>query len=811
MMRNRWLFVYVLLLALSCWLVWPALAPAQSAPTGFSRLGTTVLAGTNGVVSQPSDFWMNNVVGAGDIGVDTDSQGRLRIHVMISTNMSVSVQWDSLLNMPAVLQDHAALSNAVTQAASALQTEVDPAFATWLAGDWVDINQSIQLAIQQAAQSANLGGDLLTVDGNATVIAVRNIPVANTVPQVGQTWLMGDDGIMCPGSVAQDGAVTGFVAVEDTATGEDMPPDTVGFTREIRGGQAVLPFYIGGTEIGFFSTNGLSLTIGSLNYLNDVFLEAFFRAQDGTVATPAYAFAADTTMGWYRKSDGGGYVWAYAQGGQDVALLGPDRLEVATGKKLYLPVGSMLAPSLSMLCDTGRMGWYSKIDTTTGDRAWAFTHGLYGEILSITPQGIRLSAGKTIYGFDGGGGANDTNAVLKSSTFTAWTNAGGTFTNEGVVATSPLLSNGVATVSYDASGMIPVVAQMSPDGSAWSTFDATNTAMMVRLLATNAIPLPCDGTVTISNIVATSYTQPDLFGTVNDTAGQTVLVDSPTDPRGVVNLSTLDTAVQAGVAAVAPDAWSQYPATQIVQAPKGIALGGIWSITTNATGLAISGGGLPFMTMEDGDGSLQGLTIAAMSITGSVATIDVATNGVAGRPLAQWAASLSEPVVWMTLTPSCETYPALTNGYYRIVATLPGGTSGFVCAAYEANHPTVSIRANVIPAEGGTYDLGNEQKPWRSLYLEGDTLYVGGFPISASTNGVLSFGGNVIGETQEYYESRTNDTFALMTSLISATISSAPTAPTFTPPSPSAFDWGTLSTNYPLSEWVRFSTNNVPE
>ena len=809
-MNNRCLFVYALLLSLACWLVWPALVSAQSAPTGFSRLGTTVLAGTNGVVSQPSNFWLNNVVGAGDIGVDTDPQGRLRIHVMITTNMSVSVQWDSLLNMPAVLQDHAALSNAVAQASAALKTELDPAFVAWLAGDWVDINQSIQLAIQQAALSANLGGDLLTVDGDATVIAVRNIPVAATVPTVGQAWLMGEDGIMRPGSVAQDGAMTGFVAVEDTATGENMPPDTVGFTREIRGGKVVLPFYIGGTEIGFLSTNGLSLTIGSLNYLNDVFLEAYFRAQDGTLATPAFAFAADTTMGWYRKSNSGGYVWAYAQGGQDVALLGSNRLEVATGKLLYLPVGSMLAPSLSMLCDTGRMGWYSKIDPTTGDRAWAFTHGLYGEILSLTPQGIRLASGKTIYGFSQTA-STDTNAVQKSSTFTAWTNAGGTFTNAGVIATSPVLSNGVATVTYAASGQIPVIVQMSSNGSVWSDLAATNAAMMVRLLATNTLPAFGDETLTISNIVASSYTRPTLFGTVNDTAGQVVLVDSPTDPRGVVNLEMLGTAVQAAVAAVAPDAWSQYPATQVVQAPKGIALGRIWSITTNATGLAISGGGLPFMTMDDGDGSVQALTIAAMSITGSVATIDVATNGVAGRPLAQWSGSIVQPV-WMTLAPSYESYTAMTNGYYRIVATLPG-TSGFVRAVYEANPPTVSIRANVVPSAGGTYDLGNAQKPWRSLYLGGDTLYIGGFPISASTNGVLSFGGNIIATTQDAYAAETNAITQLITSLISSTISNAPSVHSFTPPSTNGFDWGTLSTNYPLGEWIwePISTNSVPE
>jgi len=549
-MTNRTLTALALLLALACWLVWPAMLSAQSAPTGFSRLGTTVMAGTNGVVSQPSNFWMQNVVGAGDIGVDTDPQGRLRIHVMITSNMSVSVQWDSLLNMPPVLQNHAALSNAVTLAASALQTELDPTFSTWLSGDWVDINESIQLAIQQAAQSANLGGDLLTEDGMATVLAVRNVPYAAGTPTTGQAYLMGEDGIMRPGRVAQEGGVTNYVAATGQGSAEAMPPNSVGFTREVRGGVAVLPFYINGTEIGFLSTNGLSLTIGSLNYLNDVFLEAYFRAQDGTVATPAFAFAADTAAGWYRKSVAGGYAWAYAQAGADVALLGSNRLEIATGKLLFLPIGSMLTPCISMLADTGRMGWFSKIDSTTGDRAWAFTHGLYGEIFSITPQGIRLASGKTIYGFSSG-----------------------------------------TTVSYGTS-------------------------------ETNAYR--GDWGAAVSNLAANAV-----------------------HPGSSPSLNTV-----------------------------------------TVTNRMILPGGTNTLSFDNG---------------------------------------------------------RITMGYNP-------STSNFTL------HSSVPITINnhLLPATNGTYDLGSAARPWRSLYLGGETLYLGGIPISVSTNGVLTFGSTVLGSTNDY-ASMTNE------------------------------------------------------
>jgi hypothetical protein len=420
MMTNRWLFVYVLLFALFFW------TPAEvSGQTGYSRLGTTVLVDTNGVVSQPSSFWLNNVVAAGDIVADLDSLGRLRLFLQVDTNTALSVYWDALLDTPAPIMDIA-------------------------------------------------------------------------------------DGLRVP--------------------------------------------------------------------------------------------------------------------------------------------------------------------------------------------------------------------LMRSSTFEAWTDAGGTLTNEGVIVTSPLLTNGVAAVDYDTIGMIPVIVQMSPDGSVWSDLAATNTAMMVRLLATNTLPAPGEATVTVSNIVATSWTHPALFGTRNDTAGQVVLVDDPAEARAAVNLATMQAAVAASAAAVNPAQWAAYPASETVRADR-IVLGGAWAVEATAGGLVISGGGINLLTFADADGTETGLNIAAMTLDGLVATIDISTNGVAGRPLAQWSASLMVQD-WQTLTPTSETYPELeTNGYYRIVATLPAD-SGFVRAVYDAGEASASVRAHVLPAASGLYDLGSAAAPWRAAYL--DTLIVGG-------------------------------------------------------------------------------------
>ena len=313
--------------------------------------------------------------------------------------------------------------------------------------------------------------------------------------------------------------------------------------------------------------------------------------------------------------------------------------------------------------------------------------------------------------------------LMRSSTFEAWTDAGGTFTNEGMIATSPLLTNGVAAVTYDASGQIPVIVQMSSNGSVWSDLAATNTTMMVRLVATNTVPALGDATVTVSNIVATSWTHPALFAVRNDTAGQVVLVDDPAEARSAVNLATMQAAIAAGAAAVNPAQWAAYPASETVKADR-IVLGGVWGVQASTNGsLEISGGGVPFVTFAYGDGTETGLNIATMTLDGLVATIDISTNGVAGKPLAQWSASLTVQD-WRTLEPTSETYPELeTNGFYRIVATLPAD-SGFVRAVYDAGEASASVRAHVLPAAGGTYDLGSAAAPWRAAYL--DSLIVVG-------------------------------------------------------------------------------------
>jgi hypothetical protein len=50
-----------------------------------------------------------------------------------------------------------------------------------------------------------------------------------------------------------------------------------------------------------------------------------------------------------------------------------------------------------------------------------------------------------------------------------------------------------------------------------------------------------------------------------------------------------------------------------------------------------------------------------------------------------------------------------------------------------------SVTTNVVPQSNVTLDLGTSTKRWRSLYLSGNTIYLGGLNITTTANGSVSF------------------------------------------------------------------------
>jgi hypothetical protein len=54
----------------------------------------------------------------------------------------------------------------------------------------------------------------------------------------------------------------------------------------------------------------------------------------------------------------------------------------------------------------------------------------------------------------------------------------------------------------------------------------------------------------------------------------------------------------------------------------------------------------------------------------------------------------------------------------------------------------LSVTSNIVPQSNVSYDLGTSTKRWRSLYLSGNTIYLGTVQLKATGNGVIQFVGN---------------------------------------------------------------------
>jgi hypothetical protein len=437
---------------------------------------------------------------------------------------------------------------------------------------------------------------------------------------------------------------------------ESVPANSAAFYRADYNGTIVGVFVLDQQVVCWFNGDGWTIPHGNLT-LYEQLLESNIHLLDGSLVEPALAFASETGMGWHRASSGGEHVWRFGKANNAVLDIGGTGLRMAAGKTVTLADGSR---AVSLAEVTG---------------------------------GITLAE-------------NDPLSIHQSTTEVAWTNAGGTYTTAQIIATSPALSNGVASVTYDLSGAMQAVVEMSDLAQTnWVAFTPFATPGYIRISLSDAVPPPGELDTTISNIIAASWTRPDLYGEIADTAGQIIHVDPATQPRQPAQLAQLETAV----AAVTPATWSLYPALGPVRADK-VIVGNGWSIhelegglsflsfadaLTTTNGLTIANNGSAALTFTPG---LAGLHIAAVVLDGSNATINVSTNGVDSEPFIRWTSDIMAPD-WIRLDAVSSTWPDATNGVYIIEVIVPDPAAGFLSAARETGAARIDTHAPL-------YDLG---------------------------------------------------------------------------------------------------------
>lgn len=92
-----------------------------------------------------------------------------------------------------------------------------------------------------------------------------------------------------------------------------------------------------------------------------------------------------------------------------------------------------------------------------------------------------------------------------------------------------------------------------------------------------------------------------------------------------------------------------------------------------------------------------------------------------------------------------------TNDQFALVTTSSSGATNanVVVSSYAnvtaGNLTVTGITGNLIPSANVTYSLGDETHWWKSLYVSGSTIYIGGTPLTVSGGTLLTGGIEVTG------------------------------------------------------------------
>jgi hypothetical protein len=345
---------------------------------------------------------------------------------------------------------------------------------------------------------------------------------------------------------------------------------------------------------------------------------------------------------------------------------------------------------------------------------------------------VAMTDGTNVYLAGGGNtnlvvGGSFTNGFLKaesdplsihtSTTFTAWTTNGVSGTTQGVVFTTPLLTNGVADVVYNRGGSMFTIEQWSGNGSDWSFYIyPTNVPSYMRLLVSNS-PSPYQS-YWVSNVVVTSWSSTGLWNQVRDTAGQIMRVDDPSsdDARQVANVGW----VQGQVAGVTPSAWADYQATADVRMEgRKLLLGGGWTLSdsggfgylsydSSTNGFVLAVNGTPIMQAISEQIGLHINAFEPREFTNAL--LWVSTNSCADQPVIQITSSILTPD-WSALSlimngwPTVTNYPTATNPSYRIEFAFPDPEApvGYVRAVCGTAAGTTTFSQPVVLTPGTTF------------------------------------------------------------------------------------------------------------
>ena len=200
-----------------------------------------------------------------------------------------------------------------------------------------------------------MGGDVTGPSTNATVVKIRNVPVAAMTPGVGQNGygLKYDhaQGQMVLGPVATTGnSISNLLIISNTAASTDVEVSEIGMYGTLRPGDLPsMVLNVGGYEAAYVDLLGITLQSGGIHLLSD-FMDVNVAAYDGTVTAPAYTWDEDRDLGKYRISYGGDYGEGFCVNSNLVWFWAADGIHMTNGKSIFgLPYAAQIGSNAAQI------------------------------------------------------------------------------------------------------------------------------------------------------------------------------------------------------------------------------------------------------------------------------------------------------------------------------------------------------------------------------------------------------------------------------------------------------------------------------
>ena len=565
-----------------------------------------------------------------------------------------------------------------------------------LTGGLISATSNITTAAALNGANLSLSGNVispLNVTGNITAGNITNLGISSVVGNV----IAGN--VLTGGLVSATGNVNGGNVISSSL----VQGVTVSASGNVIGGNV--------------STGGLITATGNVtggNVLTGGLISATGNATSGNVLTGGLVSATGNITGGNLLTSGSGG-----------AISGTGNI---TGGNI-LTGGLISATGTLAAGNTTITGFANVSNGVISVGSYVGANITDGIIVDYVTGNGRITVGSAD-GFNIYNGPNAGNTLIASFNTTGALTLGTTGTAN-ITAGNALVSGQVSATANITGGNVLTGGLVSATGN--GTFgNIVLTGNFINQLQANSV-INVNGASANTNFA------------VNGTTANLIYVNATTNTVGIGNSATLVNAIasfNAVTSIVLPTGTTgQRPSNASSQT-------GMVRFNTSTNGLEIfdnavwtSVGGTTFTVIADeqfnGDGSTVAFTLGSSQTTNSCL---VSINGVVQIPTSAYSVAGTYPTCVLTFTeaPAAGDLIDVREITTTTTVTAISNNSGNAQITGSPTSAAITVLGNLIPTANVTYTLGNATNYWKSLYVGGNTIYLGGLQLQSAAGNVFS-------------------------------------------------------------------------